>query len=74
LKSLPEAEGGNGLYILDIKRAHKIERADLLNSMLIREEYGQVAGNRMFYVMSGQVIKMTDQIQCDEVAMELPGQ
>lgn len=51
------------MYILDIKRTHKTERADLLDSMLFKEEYGQVTGNRMFYVMSGQVIKETEQIK-----------
>ena len=56
-------KGGNGLYILDIKRTHKIERADLLDSILFNEEYGQVTGNRMFYVMSGQVLKVTYQAQ-----------
>ena len=51
------------MYILDIKRAHKTERADLLDSILFNEEYGQVTENRMFYVMSGQVLKVTDQAQ-----------
>ena len=51
--------GGNGLYVLDVRKEEEVKHADILESVLLNVGLGE-ASVRYFYVFSGQAIRVSN--------------